>query len=105
MSIAMLSGSRYSHDAGAAGTVNVPAGVQVTSIACFGDAGGGTLTITPGGANQTGTAQTAIPIPESEWFQFPSHVLAFGQLGPGTVLEFASTISYVVTYARYGAGA
>lgn len=100
----MLAGSRYSHAAGASGTVTVPAGSNVTSVSCH-STGGGTLTITPGGANQTGVAQTAIPIPAgSDWFVIPPHVVALGQLGGGTVLVFTGTDSYIVTYATFRSG-
>lgn len=102
--LAMLAGSRYSHAAGASGTVTVPAGVTITGIKCHSTAGG-TLTLTPKGANQNNTAQAAIPIPaSSDWFEFPPHILSFGQLGEGTVIAFASTDSYLVTYATFRSG-
>lgn len=104
--LALLASSRYSHAAGASGTVTVPVGTQVTSITAHVAAGDpdGTLTITPGGANQVATALDAIPLPNGEVYQFPAHVLGMGQLGGGTVLVFAGTDSYLVTYALLRTG-
>lgn len=92
-----LAGARFSYDAGASGTVTVPAGVVVTRVACIATAGGATLQITPGGANQTGAAGATIPVPvEGGWFGMSM----LGELGAGTVFTFTGTASYVVTYAK-----
>jgi hypothetical protein len=91
-----LAGARFSYASGANGTVNVPSGKVVTRIACIATADGATLTITPGGANQTGVAGSSIPVPvEGGWFGLSM----LGELGGGTVLVFAGTASYLVTYA------
>lgn len=91
-----LAGSRFTYDAGTSGSVTVPAGKSVTRVACIATAGGATLTITPGGANQTGVAGAAIPVPvEGGWFG----LAMLGELGPGTVFAFSGTASYLVTYA------
>jgi hypothetical protein len=96
-----LAGSRYSYDAGTSGTVTVPASKYVTAIYAYGSAAAaGSLTITPGGANQKPIAGSAITIPAGVWF-----VLNFlGQLGPGSVLVFATTDSYYVEYATMTGG-
>jgi hypothetical protein len=92
-----LAGSQFTYAAGAAASVTVPAGKVVRQVRCCATAGGATLTITPGGANQTGVAGDAIPIPNgAQWFDLP----LLGELGAGTVLAFAGTASYFVAYAR-----
>lgn len=92
-----LAGARFTYDAGAAATVTVPTGVSVRRIKCCATAGGATLTITPGGANQVASAGAAIPIPNgAQWFD----VELLGELGAGTVLAFAGTASYFVQYAK-----
>jgi hypothetical protein len=92
-----LSNARFSYAAGVFGSVTVPSGVVVTRIACVATAGAATLTITPGGANQTGVAGAAIPIPvEGGWFGLSM----LGELGEGTVLAFAGTAAYFVSYAK-----
>jgi len=89
--------SAFTYDAGTAGTVTVAAGKIVTRIACIATAAAGTLTITPGGWNQAPVAGAAIPIPvEGGWFGLSM----LGELGAGTVLVFAGTASYLVTYAK-----
>jgi len=96
-----LAGSRFSYDTGTAGTVTVAAGLTVTRIACIATADGATLTITPGGANQSGSAGGAIPIPtQGGWFG----MTLLGELGKGTVIAFAGTASYLVTYAKQTSG-
>ena len=91
-----LASSQFSYAAGTAGTVTVPAGVVVTSLGAHVTGSGATLTITPKGPMQTGTAGAAIPLPPGGWFG-----LSFlGELGPGTVLVFAGTDSYVVFFAK-----
>lgn len=97
-----LAGSQFSYNGGTAATVTVPASVTcVVRITCYSTAGG-TLTITPKGPNQTGTAGDAISIPAGIPFSiaWPNG----GPLGPGTILAFASTNSYYVEYAKAGAG-
>jgi hypothetical protein len=96
-----LAGSQFSYDTGTAGTVTVGAGKFVTSLSCYSSAGG-TLTITPKGPNQTSTAGSAITIPAGTPFTLPWP--ACSALGPTTELVFASTDSYVVTYAKSGGG-
>lgn len=89
-----MASATMSYDAGAAGTVTVPSGKYVRSIRALGGPGA-TLTITPKGAGQTGTAGGAIPLPVvGEWFELDM----LGEFGPGTVLAFASTVSYFVQY-------
>lgn len=97
-----LAGSQFSYSGGTAATVTVPATVTcVVRITCY-SAAGGTLTITPKGANQTGTAGDAITIPAGVPFAiaWPNG----GPLGPGTVLVFSGTSSYYVEYAKAGPG-
>lgn len=96
-----LVSSKFGYATGAAGTVTVPAGASVSLITCYSSAGG-TLTITPGGAGQTGAAGGAIVIPAGASFtrDWPNG----GPLGGGTVLAFAATDTYYVEYATAGAG-
>mgnify|MGYP001443614092 CR=1 FL=1 len=96
-----LAGSQYSYSTGTAGTVTVGAGLSVVAFTCY-SAAGGTLTITPNGPNQTGSAGGAIVIPAGAPFsrEWPLG----GPLGPGTVLAFSGTDSYYVEFAKGGAG-
>ena len=95
-----LAASQFSYSAGTAASVTVAAGKQVTGIACHASGSGATLTITPGGPNQAPVAGDAIPIPPTGWFS----IRFMGELGPGTVLAFSGTDSYLVTYAKLRAG-
>lgn len=95
-----IASARFSYDAGATATVTVPVGVSVRRVKCMATAGGATLTITPGGANQTGVAGAAIPIPNGGlWFELE----LLGELGSGTVLAFAGTAAYFVQYMNFTA--
>lgn len=85
--------SRFSYSAGSSGTITVPHGKFVRTIAAIGGTGA-TLTITPGGPGQIATAGDAIPIPSGAGFD----LTFLGELGEGTVLAFASTTSYYVQY-------
>lgn len=92
-----LATSKFSYDAGASGTVTVPAGKAVTRFAAIATTDGATLTITPGGAGQSGVAGAAMPIPVAGgWFGLSM----LGELGAGSVLAFSGTASYLVTYAQ-----
>lgn len=95
MILDLLSQTQFNYDAGAAATVTVPAGYMVLWLSCHAS-GAATLTITPGGANQTGIAGTAIPIPTGVHFFLPF----LGQLGPGTRFAFSGTDSYCVVYGK-----
>lgn len=102
MILDQIAGSRYSHAAGTAATVTVPAGYIVTGISAFASSASA-ITITPGGAGQDGAALTAITLPASSgWYHAPANVF-LGQLGGGSVIVFASTAAYVVYYAKIGA--
>lgn len=100
--LSLIAGSRWSYDAGVAGAVVVPAGKQVIGVQCLSIAGG-TLTVTPGGANQRAVAGPPIPLPAGV-------ALSLGvedgltQLGGGTVFAFAGTDTYLITYAEMKAG-
>jgi len=103
MNHTMIAAGRFSYATGAADSITVPAGAVVTGLVCYSLAGG-TLTITPKGANQTSTAGAAIPIPATvPWF--PLSDVALSMIGAGTILAFAGTTSYCVTYATLGQGA
>ena len=97
VSVSPLASGTYSYDAGTSGTVTVPAGCKVTLITAASTAGG-TITITPKGANQTGTAGAAIPVPAGgSWSR---DWMMGGPLGPGTIIAFATTVSYYVEYSK-----
>ena len=96
-----LAGSQFSYATGSSGTVAVPAGCFVTLVSCYASAGG-TLTITPNGPNQTGSAGGAITIPTGVPFSIPWPTCA--PLGPGSSLAFSGTDTYFVTYAKAGSG-
>lgn len=99
-----IAGSRYSHLAGTAGTATVPAGFNVTGFTCI-SSGGGTLVITPGGANQSAIALPTITIPAtSDWLNPPANVF-LGQLGGGTTFVFSGTDSYIVWLEKNTTGA
>ena len=96
-----LSSSQFSYDTGSAGTATVPAGAYVTFVSCY-SAAGGTVTITPRGANQTASTGSAITIPAGTPFTLPWPACA--PLGPGSTIVFSSTDTYFVSYAKAGAG-
>lgn len=98
-----LSATRFSYASGTSGTVTVGSGNQVSLITCYSVAGG-TLTITPGGGNQSASAGSTITIPAGTSFS-RDWAPTYGPLGPGTVLVFASTDSYYVEYALPKMGA
>lgn len=99
-----IAGSRFNYLAGTAGTATVTAGWNVTGITCI-SSGGGTLVITPGGANQQASALPSITIPATtEWFNPPANVF-LGQLGGGTTFTFTGTDSYVVWLEKNVSGA
>lgn len=94
-----IAGSQFTYAGGASGSVTVPAGRVARRVKCCATSGGATLTITPGGAGQTGVAGDAIPIPNgAQWFDLE----LLGELGAGTVLAFAGTASYFVAFAKFG---
>lgn len=95
-----IANSRYSLTSGTSGTVTVPAGASVIGFSCV-STSGGTVTITPGGANQRPSALNAIAIPAGTAYEHP-WLACLGQLGAGTSIVFASTDSYVVHYAYQG---
>lgn len=94
--LSLIAGGRYQHDAGVTGTATVPSSAHVIGGTCY-SSGGGTLVITPRGANQTGTAQPTITIPIGLAFDL-TWLAGLGMLGPGSTLTFAGTDTYVVTY-------
>lgn len=94
--LTLISAGRYQHSAGTAGTATVPASAYVIGGTCYSSAGG-TLVITPRGANQTATAQPTITIPAGVAYDL-TWLAGLGMLGPGSTLVFASTDSYVVQY-------
>jgi hypothetical protein len=88
--------SRYKYDAGAAGTVTVPAGCVVAAIFCHA-ASAGTMVVTPVGQS----ALPSVPIPAGATFQdvlTPSEE----ELITGSTLVFTGTDAY---YVRYKIGA
>jgi hypothetical protein len=95
MILDLLASGPISYDTGSAGTVTVPSGKSVLMITCHATTAG-TLTITPKGAGQTGTAGGAIPIPAGAALTFEM----LGAIGEGTVLVFSGTDSYLVTYVQ-----
>jgi len=95
-----LAASQWSYNAGTSGTVTTPAGMQVTGVAAYATAGGATLTITPKGANQSGVAGDALPIPANAWFS----IGLLGELGPGSIFAFSGTAAYFVQYAKLRSG-
>lgn len=97
-----LAASRLSYATGTAGTVTVASGFQVIGVSCV-SIGGGTLTITPGGANQTGVAGGAIPLVAGVGYTIDLPAV-LAQLGGGSVFVFAGTDSYTVWYAQPKAG-
>lgn len=101
--LASFAASRYGHLAGTSGTATVPTGGVVVGLSCY-SSGGGTLVITPGGANQTGTAQPTITIPAGTTFE-PAWLSQLGILGAGTTFVFTGTDAYVVPYLLQRAGA
>lgn len=96
--LGLIAGSRYAYATGASGTVTVPNGSLVIGLSCMSVNQAGTLTIAPGGANQTGAVGGAIPIPQTGAYVQPIQA-GLMQLGGGTVFVFAGTDSYVVEYA------
>jgi hypothetical protein len=91
-----VASSNFSYAAGVSGNVTVPAGLSVRAFWCVGGSGGGTLVITPGGANQVATAGATITIPAGISFG----ELMLTELGPGTVFVFTGTSSYFVQYTK-----
>jgi hypothetical protein len=104
----LITAGRYSHAAGSAisstATVTVPNGATVTGLMCLAKTADGSLVITPGGANQTGSAQPSIPIPQGTGFEPPAQSM-FQQLGGGTTFVFTNVDSYLVTYNKPIVGA
>lgn len=64
---------------------------------------GGTITITPGGANQSPVANTAITLPANGSLSWDYPVVCM--LGPGTIVAFTAMDSVVVTQAKNVTGA
>lgn len=96
---------KLSYSAGASGTVTVTAGKSVIGVSCISTSAPGTLTIAIGGPNQPSSpsAGDAIPVPVGAGFSIDlPGILA--QMGPGTVLTFANTDSYVVWFTKAGVG-
>jgi hypothetical protein len=91
--------ARFGYASGANGTVAIPSGYVVTGIFAAASAAA-TLTITPGGAGQTATAGDAITVPTSGGLRLEGPIV--WPLGAGTSLVFATTTSYLVTYAKFG---
>lgn len=93
----LIAGSRFAYKAGTgSATITVPAGSQVMTASVRAPAGAdATFTITPGGANQTGSAgDTITVIAGSGWSEN-----FLGQLGGGTVFTITMTGgSYYVSY-------
>ena len=81
-----LAASRWSYSAGESGTVVVPPGCVATGVFCQGGTFGATMTIDDG---------DEVPLPLGSALAFR----LFGELGPGTVIVFENTASYVITYA------
>lgn len=104
----LITAGRYSHDAGTTiggtVTVTVPAGCSVTGIMCMCNKAAGSLVITPGGANQTNSAQPTITIPKGAGFEPPAQSM-FQQLGGGTTFAFTNCDTYLVTYNKAIVGA
>jgi hypothetical protein len=99
----MTMASRFSYDAGASGTVTVPAGKKVVGIACHAS-GAGSFTIAPTGPNDAAAVTGAsIPLPAGTSFSIGRPVLDGDQneVGPGSVIIFTGTDSYFVAYENY----
>lgn len=94
--LSLIAGGRYQHDAGTSGTATVPGSAHIIGGTCYSSAGG-TLVITPKGANQTGNAQPTITLPAGVPFDL-TWLAGLGMLGPGSTLVFSGTDSYVVQY-------
>jgi hypothetical protein len=96
---------RFFYAAGTAGTVTVAAGSYVTGLSCHATGAGATLTITPAGPDVTvPVAGPAIPIPAGGALSL-SRPLLLGnsdELGTGSILVFAGTDAYVVTFYQAG---
>jgi hypothetical protein len=92
----LIAASRYSYKAGTgAATITAPAGSQVLSISVRAPSGtDATFTITPGGANQTGTVGETITVLAGTSFSRDF----IGQLGAGTVITITGSGSYFVDY-------
>lgn len=104
MSSFHIAGARFAYKAGTAGTVTLPSSAVLVSIQTHASAGGATLIITPGGANQVATAGDAIPVPSgANWLRMGLEELG-AELGVGTVLTFTGTDAYVVVYALLKSG-
>lgn len=100
---ALLATSRFSYDAGTAGTVTVPSGKIVVMFTAASIAGG-SMTIAPGGPNQpTPSAGSSIPIPAGIPLSLAWEP-GMSPLGGGTVFVFTSTDSYLITYAQLKVG-
>lgn len=98
--LALIAAGRYGHLAGTSGTATVPASATVVGVTCYSSAGG-TLIITPGGANQIASAQPTITLPAGVPFAGP-WLANVEVLGPGTTFAFSGTDTYVVflSYVR-----
>lgn len=94
---------RFKYNAGASGTVTVPAGRAVTGVTAHATGSGATLTIAAKGDNTPADSTgDSIPIPAGTSISFGVPVIEedVDQLGPGTVFTFTGTDSYLVIYRQ-----
>lgn len=87
---------------GSAGTATLPDGAVCIGASAVCTAAG-SVTITPHGANQTGTAMT-ITIPAGTAWTLPL-LAGLGQIGGNSTLVFATTDSYSVMWVKPKIGA
>ncbi len=93
-----IANAEWTYLAGVSGTATVPAGSQVASFTCIGGTGGGTLVITPGGAQQKAAAGPSLPLPAGAVIE----KRLLGQLGAGTTFAFTNTSTYLVELVKIG---
>ena len=65
--------------------------------ACAASGAPATVTVTPGGANQTATSEGPMTLPAGVAY---GESCDPGELGPGTTIVFTDTASYHVTFAK-----
>lgn len=92
---------RFKYNAGVSGTVTVPSGRAVTGITAHASASGASMTIAAQGADTAADPTgDSIPIPAGASISLGVPVIEQNdeQLGPGTVIVFTGTDSYLIVY-------